>query len=99
MENTTTKKSFWQKARISGLIVREVIGWLLMLAGLNVFRTSMIYLSQMRVIEGFVVTIIGIIIFRAGLQLVKVAVAARAFRADRRDLPESDGTREFSPAR
>lgn len=98
MENTT-KKRVWRTARVSGLVVREIIGWILMLLGLEVFRNSMIYLSGSLVVEGFVITIMGVVIFRGGLQLVKVAVAARAFRADRAALPENSSSREFSPVR
>jgi len=98
MENTK-KNRFWRTARISGLFVREIIGWLLMLLGLNVFRISLMYLSRMLVIEGFVATIIAIVIFRSGLQLVKVAVAARAIRADRQAMSDTSSNREFNPAR
>ena len=99
MENDTTKKSFWRKLRFSGLVVREVIGWLLMLLGLYVFYICQLLLMRRAVVEGFAIAIIGIVIFRSGLQLVKVAVAARAFRADRRAVPDSDANQEFSPAR
>ena len=62
-----------------GLFTREVIGWLLLLMGLYAFQKSFWQLDQRRVIEGFVAALIGVFLFRGGLQLVKVAVAARAF--------------------
>lgn len=43
------------------------------------------YLQRGLVIEGSVLGVIGVMLFRGGLQLVKVAVAARAFRTE---LPE-----------
>lgn len=73
-------RSFWRAMRISGLVVREVIGWVLLVSGLNVFRICFRYLNHALVIEGFIAAIIGIMLFRGGLQLVKVAVAARAIR-------------------
>ena len=65
---------------MSGLIVRETIGWLLMASGLFVFRLCFGYLDGGRVIEAMVGSVIGFVLFRGGLQLVKVAVAARALR-------------------
>ena len=62
-----------------GLLLRELVGWLLVGLGLNVFRLSLNYLDQRQVIEGLIATVVGLLIFRGGLQLVKVAVAARAF--------------------
>lgn len=99
MENTT-KKRFWRTVRLSGLFVREIIGWLLMLIGLMAFFfTWRFYINRSLVIEGMELTIIGFILFRSGLQLVKVAVAARAIRDDHQTVTESSATREFSPVR
>ena len=66
--------------RWSGLVVREVVGWALLLYGLSMFRHSLRFLEQARVVEGFVSAIVGVMLFRGALQLIKVAVAARAFR-------------------
>ena len=74
--------SFWRAIRASGLIFREVVGWALLLLGLNVFRYCFRYLDQALVTEGFISAIIGVMLFRGGLQLVKVAVAARALRSE-----------------
>lgn len=79
-----TKKRLWQATRWTGLIVREIAGWALLLGGLNTFRTSLQYLEKQLVVEGFVAAIMGVMLFRGGLQLVKVAVAARAFRQNPR---------------
>jgi len=75
-------KHIWKNTKSAGLIVREIIGWLLLVVGLNVFRTCFGYLDTRQVIEAFVAFLIGLFIFRGGLQLVKVAVAARAFVRD-----------------
>lgn len=74
------KVNFWRAFRWPGLVVREIVGWVLLLVGLSTFRESLRYLEQARVVEGFVSAIIGVMLFRGALQLIKVAVAARAFR-------------------
>src|SRR5262249_25425706 len=60
--------------------IREIAGWLLVLAGLLVFYIclGMVQPPQSpRVFSAVPVMIIGIIIFRGGIHLLKVAVAAR----------------------
>ena len=89
----TANKKFWHTVRFTGIVLREVIGWILVLAGLNIFRICFDYLNQALVVEGFVVAVMGVVLFRGGLQLVKVAVAARALRFD-----SSTNTEEVSPA-
>lgn len=91
---TTVNKRFWHTVRFTGILLREVIGWILVLAGLNIFRICFGYLNQALVVEGFVAAIMGIVLFRGGLQLVKVAVAARALRIETSREP----LREVSPA-
>ena len=70
----------WQVTKWTGLIIREVIGWGLLAVSLNVFRICFQYLNQALVIEGFIAAIIGVMLFRGALQLIKVSVAARAIR-------------------
>jgi len=77
---TQVSNRFWRATRFTGLVVREIVGWGLLAAGLYVFRTCFDYLDEALVVEGFVSAIIGVMLFRGGLQLVKVAVAARAIR-------------------
>lgn len=61
--------------------VREVVGWLLLATGLAAFATCyFVFLLNRLVIEAAGVGAIGFTIFRAGLHLLKVAVAARAAR-------------------
>jgi hypothetical protein len=57
--------------------VREVLGWLLVFLGLAVFFVCFAMLTQGNVIEAGSLSIIGIIIFRGGIHLLKVAIAAR----------------------
>jgi hypothetical protein len=57
--------------------VREIAGWLLVGLGLYVFVLCYDLLLTERLIEAGPLTLIGIIIFRGGIHLLKVAVAAR----------------------
>jgi hypothetical protein len=58
---------------------REVAGWILLALGLYVFYRSYTLLigGPDRQIEGGILTIVGIFLFRGGIQLLKIAVAAR----------------------
>jgi len=60
--------------------VREIAGWLLILAGLAAFYQSYDFLMRKRVIEAVPLAFIGFVIFRGGIHLLKVAVAAQAAR-------------------
>jgi hypothetical protein len=57
--------------------VREIAGWLLVALGLFVFYLCFVLLDMNRVVETGPMALIGIIIFRGGIHLLKVAVAAR----------------------
>jgi hypothetical protein len=61
--------------------VREVAGWLLVLIGLYVFWACFAMLAdyrrEPRIIEVGPLVFIGFVIFRGGIHLLKVAVAAR----------------------
>ena len=74
------KKSIWRTTRVAGLFFREIVGWCLVLVSLTIFWRCFQFLNRAYVIEGFVAAIVGVMLFRGGLQLVKVAVAARALR-------------------
>jgi len=62
---------------------RELAGWLLILIGLYVFAVCLSSLATtpapgvFGLLEAPVLTIIGIFVFRGGIHLLKVAVAAR----------------------
>ena len=59
--------------------IREILGWLLIIAGLYVFAICLAILLQPapRIFEAPILSVIGIVVFRGGIHLLKVAVAAR----------------------
>lgn len=62
--------------------VREVLGWLLVAFGLYIFLVLMANLlapppTEPRILEAPIVGFFGVIVFRGGIHLLKVAVAAR----------------------
>ncbi|MBX7103309.1 MAG: hypothetical protein K1X57_04470 [Gemmataceae bacterium] len=60
--------SFW---------LRELIGWFLVALGLAVFFLVIVHLVNGRVYPTAGMTVIGIFVFRGGIHLLKVALAAR----------------------
>ncbi len=56
---------------------RELAGWALVLLGLFVFYLTLALMLSDRIIEAGMLSFIGFIIFRGGIHLLKVAVAAR----------------------
>jgi len=59
---------------------REIMGWMLLLLGLFIFYSCFVMLATERpprLLEAAPLTLIGIIVFRGGIQLLRVAVAAR----------------------
>ena len=63
--------------------MREILGWLLIIAGLYVFVICLAILLQPapRIFEAPILSVIGIVVFRGGIHLLKVAVAARVCMA------------------
>src|SRR5262249_55074858 len=57
--------------------IREIAGWGLVLLGLYLFSYCLLMLVHGRVIESGPWTLVAIIVFRGGIHLLKVAVAAR----------------------
>ncbi|HVL14124.1 MAG TPA: hypothetical protein VM529_16255 [Gemmata sp.] len=57
---------------------REVAGWVLVAGGLFAFVTAYGLLLNKRVFEAAPMTFIGFIVFRGGIHVLKVAVAAQA---------------------
>jgi hypothetical protein len=64
---------------------REIAGWGLVFAGLFLFWQAYALLLNKRVFEAAPLTFMGFIVFRGGIHIMKVAVAAQAAR----NLPES----------
>jgi hypothetical protein len=56
---------------------REVSGWLLVGLSLVVFYLCYLMLRNHDITEAWPLAFIGIVVFRGGVQLLKVAVAAR----------------------
>jgi hypothetical protein len=57
--------------------VREVAGWVLMVLGLWLFYQSYSFLMNKMIIQSGPTVLMGIVVFRGGIHLLKVAVAAR----------------------
>lgn len=57
--------------------IREIVGWILVLLGLAIFLYCLSFLEQGKIIEGGILTSIGVVVFRGGIHLIKVATAAR----------------------
>jgi hypothetical protein len=60
---------------------REVAGWALILGGMFFFWRAYSLLLDKRVFEAAPMTFIGFIVFRGGIHVLKVAVAAQAARS------------------
>src|SRR3954469_5271449 len=74
---------------------REIGGWVVLLFGLTLFWLTYQKLADKRLFEAAPMAFMGFIVFRGGIHLLKVAVAAQAARS----LPESfapSGTRKAS---
>ena len=69
--------------------LREIAGWLLVLAGLAVFTLIIIMLRQPTPLfcESIPLLLIGTLVFRGGTHLLKVAVAARVCLQGQPPLP------------
>jgi hypothetical protein len=57
---------------------REMAGWVLVVLGLFVFYKAygLLTAEDHRLVEGSAMTVVGLIVFRGGIHLLKVAVAA-----------------------
>lgn len=80
-----------------GYWIREIMGWLLLLAGLWVFWLSIDLLREGLILRGPPIALVGFVIFRGGIHLLKVAVAARLTDQARRDLEDPSRRSRVSP--
>ncbi len=72
--------------------VREIAGWALLGLGLAAFGRVYVLASESeyRIFEIIILSVVGAFIFRGGIHLLKVAVAARVCReAQRRLYPDA----------
>jgi hypothetical protein len=60
--------SFW---------IREFAGWLLVGLGIFAFYWTFLFCSARMIFEAPILAVVGIFIFRGGIHLLKVAIAAR----------------------
>jgi hypothetical protein len=58
-------------------LIREVVGWGLIGVGILLFYGAYSLAREKRLCEMLLLTVIGILVFRGGIHLIKVAVAAR----------------------
>ncbi|MFO0808417.1 MAG: hypothetical protein U0746_07325 [Gemmataceae bacterium] len=65
--------------------LRDLAGWLLVGLGLMAFVACYLFLLAGKVIEAGPITLFGIVVFRGGIHLLKVAVAARVCADARRE--------------
>ena len=63
--------------------LREAVGWLLVLLGLGLFLVMYDFLERQWIFEGGIVAVVGIFVFRGGIHLLKVAIAARICQQER----------------
>jgi hypothetical protein len=57
--------------------LREIAGWLLLVLGVWIFITVYDYCEKRWIFEAGIMLVLGIFVFRGGIHLLKVAVAAR----------------------
>ena len=61
--------------------IREIAGWALVVLGLWLFYVSyFVLLKNNHIVESGPTVLMGVIVFRGGIHLLKVAVAARVCR-------------------
>jgi hypothetical protein len=84
---------------------RELMGWLLVGLGLLVLFVCVALVLEGRILEAGPLSVVGIIVFRGGIHLLKVAVAARIclqarerLREDRRPRDEVIRTAARAPS-
>ena len=81
------------------VVWREFAGWILLGIGLAAFAMCYwVFLLNRRIIEAAGMLFIGFIIFRGGLHLLKVAMAARAATQVRPDHSPAGSPRRSAPA-
>jgi antibiotic biosynthesis monooxygenase (ABM) superfamily enzyme len=74
---------------------RELMGWLLVLAGLYLLVVCLALLlsPEPSILEAPLVSLIGIVVFRGGIHLLKVAVAARVCMQTQMEIKREPATK------
>jgi hypothetical protein len=74
-----------------GLVIREIVGWLLAVAGLVLIVFILRLALNRSVLEAMALSLPATIVFRAGISLVKIAAAGRiASRLVEEDRPRRE---------
>ncbi|HEV2946658.1 MAG TPA: hypothetical protein VGX70_04745 [Gemmataceae bacterium] len=72
--------------------IREILGWFLVGLGLFAFYMCVVLLFNHSIIEVGPLFVIGIVVFRGGIHLLKVAVAARICMEAQAKMPGGSAT-------
>jgi hypothetical protein len=62
--------------------IREILGWALIIIGLLFVRSAFDYLDTQKVVEASVTVLAASFVFRGGIHLVKMSIAARIVERD-----------------
>ncbi len=75
-------------------LTREIAGWAMVLLGLYIFAVTLSGLlgPEPPIFEAPFLTTIGVIVFRGGIHLLKVAVAARVCLQTQRSVAKEQAT-------
>lgn len=79
--------------------LREIAGWLLVALGLIMFYLAYEFLLARKLIEVGPLTFMGFIVFRGGIHLLKMAVAARLCLQAQQEVQKQRATPPASPSR
>ena len=82
--------SFW---------LREIVGWLMVVIGSFLLLQCYLLVKDKAIFEAGPLSVIAIIVFRGGIHLLKVAIAARICREAReRSKPRNPAAKPARPA-
>src|SRR5437879_5533061 len=98
------KTWWWKLASFFGVAIfwlRELAGWTLILLGLWVFYLTLdvLYRPAPYLLQAIFMTVIGVLVFRGGVQMLKLAVAGRVCLRAQARLSEEERAREHKPVR
>ncbi len=62
--------------------IRELLGWALIIIALVFVRSAFDYLETQKVVEASVTVLAASFVFRGGIHLVKMSIAARVVERD-----------------